>query len=269
MNNFADFALVTESPGLKASQEQIERLYQRYHFARQFAKDEDLLEVACGSGIGLGYLAEVASKVVGIDIEEKNVDLARKYCVSGNGCQLSANRKNIEIQIMDAHSMTFSDKSFGLVLLYEAIYYLKYPQKFISEANRVLKDGGKLIICFVNKDWKDLHPSPYAYQYFSVPELYALLKSKFQEIEMYGSFRINDSGVKNKLISLIKRAAVKFNLIPGSLKARVYLKRIFMGKLIPLPAEVYEGMAPYEPPVSIPVDKINKDFKIIYAVATK
>jgi len=42
-----------------------------------------------------------------------------------------------------------------------------------------------------------------------------------------------------------------------------------MGRLVPLPAEVYEGMATYEAPGPIPVDKINKDFKIIYAVAGK
>lgn len=63
--------------------------------------------------------------------------------------------------------------------------------------------------------------------------------------------------------------AVNYNLIPGSLKARAYLKRIFMGRLVPLPAEVYEGMTLYEAPGPILVDKINKNFKIIYVVATK
>ena len=42
-----------------------------------------------------------------------------------------------------------------------------------------------------------------------------------------------------------------------------------MGKLVPLPAEVYEGMAPYDPPVEISADKINKEFKILYAVGKK
>jgi hypothetical protein len=42
-----------------------------------------------------------------------------------------------------------------------------------------------------------------------------------------------------------------------------------MRKRVPLPPEVYEGMAPYEPPVEIPPDKINKDFKIIYALGRK
>jgi hypothetical protein len=42
-----------------------------------------------------------------------------------------------------------------------------------------------------------------------------------------------------------------------------------MGKLVPLPSEVYEGMAPYEPPVEISSDKINRDYKILYAIGYK
>jgi len=48
-----DYSLITEFPGLQATQEQLERLYQRYHFAKQFAPEKDVLEVACGSGIVL------------------------------------------------------------------------------------------------------------------------------------------------------------------------------------------------------------------------
>ena len=300
MNKQVDYSSITESPNLKATQEQLARLYQRYHFARQFAKDKDVLEVACGSGIGLGYLAKVAKSVVGGDVDKKNVNLARENYKLKDEREVREDKKlrrwedienekmgrwedeklrscedgklrnwKIDIQIMDAHNLDFSDDSFDLVLLFEAIYYLKDPDKFVTEAERVLRENGNLIICTVNKDWDDFHPSPYTYKYFSVPELYEILKGKFDAVMMYGGFTVNNNGIKNKVISFIKRMAVKFNLIPGSLKARAYLKRIFMGKLIPLPAEVYEGMAPYESPVSIPVDKINKDFKIIYAVASK
>ena len=64
MSNYYE---ITETPGLKATQEQIARIYHRYHFARQFAKGKDVLEVACRSGIGLGYIAKVANKLVGGD----------------------------------------------------------------------------------------------------------------------------------------------------------------------------------------------------------
>jgi len=68
---------------------------------------------------------------------------------------------------------------------------------------------------------------------------------------------------------LVKRLAVKFHLIPGSLEARAYLKRIFMGKLVPLPSEITEDMIDYEPPIEIPIDKVTKDFKILYAIGKK
>ena len=66
-----------------------------------------------------------------------------------------------------------------------------------------------------------------------------------------------------------KKLVVKFHLIPGSLKGRAYLKKIFMGKLTPLPSEVYEGMASYEPQIEIPPDRECKDFKILYAIGRK
>jgi len=67
----------------------------------------------------------------------------------------------------------------------------------------------------------------------------------------------------------MKRLAVKLHLIPVSLRARAYLKRIFMEKLISLPHEVTEDITVYEAPIEILVDRANKDFKILYAVGKK
>lgn len=88
-------------------------------------------------------------------------------------------------------------------------------------------------------------------------------------MKLYGGFLVDDTGTRGRITSVIKRAAVRFNLIPGSLKARTYLKRLFMGKLISLPPEISEGMADHEPPVEIPNDRVNRDFKILYAVGKK
>lgn len=255
-----DYSLITESAGIRATREQVARLYERYHFAREFSIDKDVLEIGCGSGLGLGYLAKVAKKVVGGDIEGKNVAAAREYY---------RNRENVIVNVLDAQNTLLSDKSFDLALLYETIYYLKDPRKCFSEVGRVLRQTGTFILCTVNKDWEDFHPSPYTHRYFSVPELYELMKKDFREVKLYGGFPVLKGGAKSKVTSVLKRSAVKFKLIPGSLKARAHLKRIFMGKLFSLPAEVYEGMAPYDPPVEIRGDKINRDFKIIYAIGVK
>ena len=260
MKDRIDYSRITEGPGLKATREQIARLYHRYHFARKYVVGKDVLEVACGSGIGLGYLAQAAKRVVGGDIDEKNVRLARRFYGS---------RENIFVELMDAHDLPFEAETFDVVLLFEAIYYLKSPSKFVAEARRVLKNRGLLIMCTVNKDWKDFHPSPYTYKYFSVPELYHLLqKGDFSVKGIYGAFRV-EKGLKSGVISVIKRIAVKLDLIPGSLMARAYLKRIFMGKLEPIPEVIYEGMAPYEESVTLDPERVNKEFKIIYAVGEK
>jgi SAM-dependent methyltransferase len=255
-----DYSLITELPGLRAPQEQVARLYQRYHFAKDLAADKDVLEIGCGAGLGLGYLAKAAKTVVGGDIDPKNVSLAREYY---------KDRQSITVDSMDAHNLSSPDKAFDLVLLYETIYYLKDPSRCIAEARRVLRGNGILIVCTVNKDWEDFHPSPYTYKYFSVPELYELMKKSFREVKVCGGFPIVKGGARSKVTSLVKMSAVKLNLIPGTLEGRTYLKRIFMGKLVPLPAEITENIAPYGPPIEIPADKVNRDFKILYAMGKK
>ena len=51
------------------------------------------------------------------------------------------------------------------------------------------------------------------------------------------------------------------------MKGKELLKRVFMGKLIPLPPEIEDGMTEYTPPVPIAFDYPNHDFKVLYAVA--
>ena len=256
MNNYNS---ITEVPGLMASSEQIARIYHRYRFAREYANSRDILEVACGSGMGLGYLSAVAKSVVGGDIDKKNVDLALTLYKDSS----------IQVKEMDAHNLPYEDKSFDVVLLFEALYYLQKPEIFVKEAARIMRDNGILMVCTVNKDWIDFHPSPYTHFYFSAPELNNLLKPSFPKIAMYGAFPPQMKGIKPFLISSIKRTAVCFKLIPNSLAARAYMKRIFMGPLKPIPPRVTDSMAPYAPPVPISLATPTSEFTIIYALAMK
>src|SRR4030042_1503265 len=119
------FVNVTEVPGLKASEEQLSRIYNRYRFASEYCNQKDVLEVACGAGLGLGYLSKFAKRVVGGDIDENNLRFAKEHYQS---------KENIEIKFLDAHNLPFEDKSFDVVILYEAIYYLEHPERFVEEA---------------------------------------------------------------------------------------------------------------------------------------
>ncbi len=253
-----DYSIVTELPGFKSSEEQLKRLYQRYRFARDFCKDKKVLEVACGGGMGLGYLAKVAKKVVGGDIDK---DILKHPLERYEG------KDKIEIEEFDAQNLPFEDKSFDVVILYEAIYYLPEPEKFVSEAHRVLSDDGVLLICTANKDWADFNPSPYSTKYFSAQELYSLLKRKFTKVKTLGAFPVSEGGIKNKIVSLIKRTAVNFNLIPKTMKGKEIFKRIFFGKLLTLPSEIEDGQVEYSLPVEISSDHPNYQYIVLFSEA--
>jgi len=253
-----NYTTVTELPGNKASKEQLARLYHRYHFASSFCKNKDVLEVACGPGIGLGYLAKGANKVVGGDIDEKILRYAYDAYKS---------RENVEIRKVDAHKLPFEENIFDAVILYEAIYYLSQPEKFIDEAKRILREDGILIICTVNKDWADFNPSPYSFKYFSAPELCKMLNQRFSNVKLYGSFPTSTDSTKDKILSLIKRTAIALHLIPKTMKGKESLKRIFFGKLMFIPPEVKDGMAEYNEPVFISCTYPNSQYKVLYAVA--
>jgi ubiquinone/menaquinone biosynthesis C-methylase UbiE len=254
-----DYSTVTELPGNKVSQEQLARFYHRYHFASLFCKNKDVLEVACGAGIGLAYLAKAAKRAVGCDIEENVLGHAFHTCKS---------KENVEIKRADAHTLPFEARTFDVVVLYEAIYYLAEPEKFIDEAKRVLKDNGVLIVCTANKNWADFNPSPYSHQYFSAPELYDRLSEKFSNVTLYGAFPTYTGLVKDKAISLIKAVAIALHLMPKTMKGKECLKRIFFGKLAPLPAELQDGLVQYEEPHRISQSYPSGQYKVLYAVAS-
>lgn len=253
-----DYSTVTETPQDKGSQEQISMLFTRYQWAAGFCEGKKVLEVGCGAGQGLGLLAKSACLVIGGDIEPNNLKFAQRHY---NG------RDKIKLLLFDGHKFPLKDKSIDVVILYEAIYYLSHPEKFIEETRRVLKDNGTLLICTVNCSWSDFNPSPFSTKYFSVPELYKPLKTKFPKVEIYGAFPADVDSTKTRLVSFVKRTAVSLHLIPKTMKGKVLLKRLFFGKLIPIPAEIEENGHQFQKPVLIPYNTPNLTYKVIYAVA--
>ena len=100
-----------------------------------------------------------------------------------------------------------------------------------------------------------------------MPELGKLLQDDGFKVGFYGAFSTSPNGLKEETIAIIKRIAAAFYLIPKTMKGKEFLKRVFFGKLIPLPNEITDGMTEYIPPTSIPHDSPNSEYKVIYAVA--
>src|SRR5438270_3583084 len=87
----------------------------RYEFAALHSTDRDVLELACGTGFGVEYLADVARFVVGADIATGNLEKARRHVPGASFVRL------------DGHDLPFRSQSFDTVTIFEAVYYFSDP----------------------------------------------------------------------------------------------------------------------------------------------
>jgi len=252
----ADYSTVTELPGEDVTQEQIERMARRYYWASEYCCDKDVLEVACGAGQGLGYLALVAKSLRAGDITPSLVVRAQaRY------------GERIRIEEIDALQLPFPDGSLDVVILFEAIYYLPLAEQFVGECRRVLRRGGYVLLATANKDLFDFNPSPYSHHYYGVVELRELFGACGFTCEFLGDTSIDTISWRQKLLRPVKKIIVDLGLIPRSMAGKKLLKRLVFGKLVPMPAEIKENTAPRIPPVEIPSDRPDTSHKVIYLAA--
>jgi len=100
--------------------------------------DHKVLDLACGTGILSFALAQKVSCVVGLDITEDSIRIAREKA-------LLHNMTNINFYVSAAEAIPQADREFDFIT---ASYLPKYCDidQVISEVARVLKRGGMLIM---------------------------------------------------------------------------------------------------------------------------
>jgi ubiquinone/menaquinone biosynthesis C-methylase UbiE len=254
-----DYTAVTEIPDSQATREQLNRLHHRYDFALPYCINRCVLEVACGSGIGIGYLQQAnGTRIVGGDYTLNLLKIAQSHY-----------QARVPLLQLDAQWLPFVRNCFDIVLLFEAIYYILEPERFLAEVARVLTEQGTLIIGTVNKDWRGCARSEYSIQYHSVPELnHLLISAGFSKIQFYGAFRTASGGTSEYLTALLRQFAITLNVFPKTLKSRELLKRMFYGRTSSLPPEISATITPHIPSTNIDAYRPNTDHKILYVVAS-
>lgn len=251
-----NFTVVTEISGDDVTREQVERICHRYYWAGEYCRGKDVLEAACGTGQGLGYLATLAKSLQAGDYSEEILKIARRHYGD-----------RINLRQFDAQNMPFPDHSLDVVILFEAIYYLPDAGKFAAECARILRPGGKVLVATANKDLYDFNPSPYTSRYYGSMELIDLFNEKGFETECFGYWPVERAGLRQKVLRPVKMVAARLGLIPKTMAGKKLLKRLVFGKLVPMPAEIREGMVPYASPVPLAPDTPDRRHKVIYCAA--
>lgn len=104
-----------------------------YQLLGKYCRDKIVLDYGCGNGVhSLVPLKAGAKKVIGIDLSEKSLEIARNRT------------PGVEFLVMDCEKMTFPDDYFDVILDGGAFSSLD-SNKSLPELARVLKPEGVLI----------------------------------------------------------------------------------------------------------------------------
>lgn len=153
----------------------------RYRFALLHLKPGmRLLDIACGSGYGLRFLAQHGARPYGVDVDREATALARRADTSSSAVILRA----------DGCRLPFPDGCFSLITSFETLEHVAARGMFVSELRRVLAPDGMLVLSTPNAnhtrpvDGKPRNPF-HLYEY-KPEELTAELSAHFSDLQLLG-----------------------------------------------------------------------------------
>jgi methionine biosynthesis protein MetW len=106
--------------------------------ATRVTAGEKVLEVDCGPGVLAAMMQERGSHVTGTDLSIVAVERARAKGIP-------AQQVNV-----DTEAMPFPEASFDTVVSNSMLEHRFFPERCLDECVRVLKPGGKFIVCLPN-----------------------------------------------------------------------------------------------------------------------
>ncbi len=98
----------------------------------------DVLDIASGDGVLAELMAPHSRRYVCVDTSPRVVAAASERL---------RRFRNVEVREGDMHALPFEEASFDLVVLMHALTYADKPAQAVAEAARVLRPGGRLLLC--------------------------------------------------------------------------------------------------------------------------
>jgi 2-polyprenyl-3-methyl-5-hydroxy-6-metoxy-1,4-benzoquinol methylase len=97
-----------------------------------------VLDVGCSTGYLAERLQQHGATVVGLDVDERSAELARRHCV--------------EVHVGDVETMElpFEPGSFDAVVCGDLIEHLRDPQAMLARLRPLLRPGGRLVLSTPN-----------------------------------------------------------------------------------------------------------------------
>ena len=100
--------------------------------------DAVAVDLGCGTGQVIERMLQQAREVIGVDGSARMLDLARR--------RFTADSERISLRIGDLEHLPLRDGEVDFVSINMVLHHLSSPHAALSEARRVLKESGRLVI---------------------------------------------------------------------------------------------------------------------------
>lgn len=102
--------------------------------------EDEVLDVACGSGVLLAQYAANARRVAGIDLSDMQIDLARRHLAE----RIAAG--TAEVVKGDAGALPWPEETFTAATCVSSFEVFPEPEQVLAEMFRVLRPGGRIAL---------------------------------------------------------------------------------------------------------------------------
>ena len=102
-----------------------------------------VLDIGCGAGFLANSLGHAGLEVVGVDLSEESLNVARRHDATGK----------VEYRRADALNLPFDPAQFDAVFAMDFLEHVPTPERVVAEAGRVLKAGGLFFFHTFNRNF--------------------------------------------------------------------------------------------------------------------
>jgi len=99
----------------------------------------DAIDLGCGDGTITVEISRFARRVVGVDVNPRALQAARKRAEREH-------RENVEFKADRIEALSEPDAAFDLAVLSQSLHHMEDPKATLKQAARVLRPGGRLVV---------------------------------------------------------------------------------------------------------------------------